>query len=111
MSVRWKKLTDYVIFGKQRLFNGKEAGFMFNFVGSSYLRTPGFTVAIKPAIKPKPMTLRRERSDLCASSVGRIHHADYSPSPGSFRGLGGLQSCFQSEINSRNCAEGMKRKR
>ncbi|VBB26560.1 unnamed protein product [Acanthocheilonema viteae] len=76
-----------------------------------------FTVNPKPAIKPKPLALRRERSDLTTGYVPRIathnmeHNADGSGSDVSVRCALMPPSTCLDENTLRKCLEELNRKR
>ncbi|VDN20493.1 unnamed protein product [Gongylonema pulchrum] len=70
-------------------------------------------VGSKPAVKPKPLALRRERSDLSGVGVARIaaHYMDYGSSAvGIRRALVPPSACLDESI-LRNCLEELKKKR
>uniref|UniRef100_F1KR34 Protein sprint n=1 Tax=Ascaris suum TaxID=6253 RepID=F1KR34_ASCSU len=71
-------------------------------------------VGTKPAIKPKPLALRRERSDLTFSSARRLAYYAENHSPRSLsaqrRALVPPSECFDGNA-LRGCLEELKRKR
>lgn len=72
------------------------------------------SVGTKPAIKPKPLALRRERSDLTFSSARRLAYYAENHSPRSLsaqrRALVPPSECFDGNA-LRGCLEELKRKR
>lgn len=65
----------------------------------------------KPALKPKPLALRRERSDLTAGCVRRIaNNSDQNGGTLMRKALIPPQVCLD-EKALKNCLEELKRKR